>query len=470
MTVSTSTVTRMVLFVVAAAFALVVASCGGGAGTLGNIGPGDGTGNKSGTPAPGTADLFGRLVQSGSVRVASQTGQGLSGVVVKLINTITGQLVGSDTTDFEGKFEFRGIPSGDGYLVKIEFESATDLDGDGRPDEIELYFQLDLADQAVMELLQEIGVSDSDGDGQLDALEIKVEVRSDDGTVEHQHRQHRRRGGETRIDENGDGNFEDETGIADSDSDGIPDASFEGGVLDASSSDGIHELEVKGFIEAISPESITVGGTTYALTNATTWRIDDNRNADPAQFEVGMFVEVEGFSDGSGGWIATKVKTDDDFVLGDDNPGDAFIDELEVKGFIEEITPESITVGGATFALAGSTIWRIGHDRNADPASFAVGMFVEAEGFADGDGGWIAKKIKLEDNSSEDDSSSGSDEGEDDEQAENEDDSSDDSGSHEHDDEHEDEDEDEDEDDNSDDSGSDEGDDENEGEDEDGEV
>jgi hypothetical protein len=126
------------LVLVAAIF--VVASCGGGGATIPV--PQD-----TSKPAPGTADLNGQLVQAGGERVVSAAGQGLPGVFVTLIDTLTGGKVGTDITDNLGKFEFQGVPSGDNYLIKLEFKSTQDLDGDGQLDEIELFFPVSLADQ-----------------------------------------------------------------------------------------------------------------------------------------------------------------------------------------------------------------------------------------------------------------------------------------------------------------------------------
>ena len=383
-----------VLAAVITGFAL--ASCGGG----GSSAPLPGGGTDNGV-APGRTDINGTVIQSTDVKASSAVGDGMPGLLVSLISTSTGQLMGTDITDSLGKYEFKGMPSGSGYLVKVEFTSSRDLDGNGSPDEIELYFPVDLADQAVMQILQQIGVSDSDNDGQLDAVDVEFRLDRDGTVIEDSHRQHRRRGGETRVDDNGDGSFDDS--FSDRDGDGLPDTSFNGGSIDDSSNSGIHELEVKGRIEAISSSSITVGGTSFALTGNTTWRIDDNRNADPQQFSVGTFVEVEGYADGSGGWIAFKVKTEDDFIGSGSGSGGTGsggvgtgIDELEVKGFIEKISGTMITVAGQDFDLSSATVWRIGDDRNADPAQFMVGMFVEVTGDLDGDS-WHARRVKIED-------------------------------------------------------------------------
>jgi hypothetical protein len=391
-----------------------IASCGGG-GAAAIPGPGAGNG-----VAPGTTDVNGQLIQASTQKASSTVGDGLSGILVKLISTSTGRLMGSDITDGLGKYEFKGVPSGNGYLVKVEFTSSQDLNGDGSLDEIELYFPVNLADQAVMELLQQIGVSDSDNDGQLDAIEVEFHSSDDKGNTDSNHSQHQRRNGKTSIDSNDDGSFDDsDDSFDDSDCDGLPDTSFSGGSIDDSQS-GLHELEVKGLISAIDGSSITVGDKTFTLTDSTTWRIGDNRNASPSEFTVGTFVEVEGRTDGSSGWIASKVKTEDDFI-GSGSGGDpgtgqggigggSGIDELEFKGAIEAIDGTSITVNGQTFNITASTTWRIGDNRDASPSAFQVGMFVEITGDLVGDV-WNARKVKIEDSVGDDGSDDSSDDG-----------------------------------------------------------
>ena len=150
------------------------ASCGGGGGVNLDPTPADNT------PAPGTADLSGTLTSTGGIKAFSQTGSGFEGALITLINTLTGGIAGIDLTNGLGEFEFKGVPSGDFYLLKIEFQSTEDLDGDGHPDEIELYFPLSLADQAVVELLETIGVVDADGDGDFDDEE-PIEDEDADG-------------------------------------------------------------------------------------------------------------------------------------------------------------------------------------------------------------------------------------------------------------------------------------------------
>jgi len=299
---------------VATSLAIAITSCGGG-GTSLPI-PQD-----NGQPVPGTADLTGTLVQGGGNRVISAEGAGLPDILVTLINTLTGGIAGMDMTDATGKFEFKGVPSGDNYLVKIEFQSANDLNGDGQPDQIELYVPVSLGDQAIVDMLQQIGVADSNGDGTLDAVELEYQLSSNGSTTETKREQHRMQEGKTIVDDNNNGSFDDDQGFDDSDGDGLEDA--DSADDSSNSSGGMQELEVKGVIEEITATSITVDGVTFAITQGTEWRMNDS-NTGAGSFEAGMFVKVEGIPDGNGGWMAHQVEAEDgssDDSSGDDNSG-----------------------------------------------------------------------------------------------------------------------------------------------------
>lgn len=338
------------------------------------------------TPDPGTADLLGQLTQDGGDRVVSQDGPGLPGAYVTLINTLSGGVLGVDMTDSVGRFEFRGVPSGDNYLVKIEFQSTEDLDGDGELDEIELFYPISLADQAVVEMLQEIGIADLDNDGQMDSLEVLVELSDDQGRSETDRSQLRRRDGEHRRDNNGNGDFDDDPAMDDDEGDGLPDA----GSPDALPGDGeILEIEIRGLLEDITADEILIGGVTLMITESTRFKLN-GMDTTWESFSSGMYVQVEGISDGLGGWFAHEVSAESEEVEGE---------ELEVQGEIEEITEETITVAGVMFYFDEDTEWKL-NGEDATPGDFALGMFVKVEGQSDGMGGWIADEIKTSDEES----------------------------------------------------------------------
>jgi hypothetical protein len=388
--------------------ALLTVSCGGGGGSPVDPGPG------SGGPAAGTADLNGQLVQSGAVRAASAAGDGLSGIEVALINQVTGQLQGMDLTDSTGKFEFKAIPSGQGFLIKVEFTSSQDLNGDGLLDEIELFFPVSMADRAIANLIQRIGLGDSDGDGQLDSVEVEIELGDNRGNHESHRRQHRHRDGRTVEDSDDDGSFDDsDSSFDDSNSDGLPD-----------NGSGINSAEVRGNIEALTASSITVNGVTFTTTAATEWQVGENHHASPSVFSAGQWVKVEGFRNAAGELIAHEVKdaAADNGGGGSDDDDNDLPGEREVRGNIEALSATSITVAGLTFAITAGTEWQAGDNHNASPSQFSVGQWAKVEGFLE-DGVLTAREVK---DAAADNGGSGGDDDDDDNDNDNDNDNDDD--------------------------------------------
>ncbi len=146
------------------------------------------------------------------------------------------------------------------------------------------------------------------------------------------------------------------------------------------------EIEVKGFIDALTEHSLTVLGITFGVNDSTVVLDDDNRRISFASLRVGMLVEVRGERLLNGSILATNIKVED---FGDD--------EIELRGLITAIGGDSLQVSGVTFFVTDSTVIT---DRNGLVIPFnqlAVGMIVEIR--ADRrNGRWIATRIHIEDN------------------------------------------------------------------------
>ena len=149
------------------------------------------------------------------------------------------------------------------------------------------------------------------------------------------------------------------------------------------------ETKFTGLIEDISETSITVAGTTAALDANTIWLDALKAPALPADFTVGMNVEMEAIEDGLGGWIATQVQMEDG--------NEPLIAELTILGVIDEITETTITVDGYTASFDELTEWLDDNKVAALPEDFTVGMEVELTADADGLGGWHARVVGMED-------------------------------------------------------------------------
>jgi hypothetical protein len=158
------------------------------------------------------------------------------------------------------------------------------------------------------------------------------------------------------------------------------------------SSSSSTELEVRGTIESLSADRVTVLGHTFTLSASTRLLDDDNNAIALSAFAVGTYVEVEGRPNGDGTYRATKMKVEDG-AGGSSSSGI----EVEVNGTIGAIDADGFTVAGRRFVTTATT--RYLDDRNNPIArsSFRVGEWVEAEGHVRADGSVTAKKIKRDD-------------------------------------------------------------------------
>lgn len=146
------------------------------------------------------------------------------------------------------------------------------------------------------------------------------------------------------------------------------------------------EIELRGFIDALTSNSITVLGVTFVVNDST--RVLDNNNLPIAfaSLRTGMLVEVRGDRLLSGSLFATQIKLED---LADG--------EIELRGVITAIDGDSLQVAGVAFFVTSNTAIV---DRDGQPILFSqlmIGMVVEIRADLQ-NGRWLASKIHLEDN------------------------------------------------------------------------
>lgn len=147
------------------------------------------------------------------------------------------------------------------------------------------------------------------------------------------------------------------------------------------------EVELTATIEKIHADSIVVGGVAFLVDANTIILNKQNIPIAFAQLQVGMLVEIRGDVQADGTILATKIKVEDRIV-----------DEVELRGTIEELTDNSVTLLGKTFGVTENTAV---FDNNNNTISFAdlfVGLSVEIRGDLMPDGSLIAIRIKVEDN------------------------------------------------------------------------
>lgn len=164
----------------------------------------------------------------------------------------------------------------------------------------------------------------------------------------------------------------------------------------ASSSDDGAEAEVRGPVEALGADRVTVGGIVFVVDAAT--RLYDRRNnAVPlSTFVVGTYVEAEGRALGGGTFQAKKIKLEDE-ANSDDEDDEDDDREVEVNGSLQVVDDASLTVAGRRFATTAATRY-VGERGEAVARSrFRVGDLIEVDGYVLADGSLQARKVSLDD-------------------------------------------------------------------------
>lgn len=147
-----------------------------------------------------------------------------------------------------------------------------------------------------------------------------------------------------------------------------------------------NELEIKGFIDFKSVNSITIGQREFFVNSQTIILNRNNVQITFAQLNVGDFVEVKSYRQPDSTYLAVRIKLED-------TPQN----QIEIKAKIESIVGNDITVAGITFNTDSNTVFL---DNNRMPTSlsfFSVGMLVEVKGIKRQDGSYYASRVKMED-------------------------------------------------------------------------
>lgn len=147
-----------------------------------------------------------------------------------------------------------------------------------------------------------------------------------------------------------------------------------------------NEIEFTAQIENITGDLIQVGGMNFK-TDENTLILDNNRlQISFSDLQVGMFVEIKGYIQTDGSILAVKIKIED-----------FFRDEVELKGRIDDLGTDFITVSGKAFIVNNQTLV-FNHVRTQiEYSTLTIGMLVEIKGRMNPSGELVATKIKIED-------------------------------------------------------------------------
>lgn len=147
-----------------------------------------------------------------------------------------------------------------------------------------------------------------------------------------------------------------------------------------------NEIELKGFIDAKTANSVFVGQKEFLVNSQTVILNHNNSPITFSQLNVGDFVEVKAYRQMDSSFLAVRIKLED-----------APQNQIELKAKIESIIGNDVTVGGITFNTDSNTVFL---DNNRMPTTlsfFSVGMLVEVKGFKRQDGSHYASRMKMED-------------------------------------------------------------------------
>ncbi len=147
-----------------------------------------------------------------------------------------------------------------------------------------------------------------------------------------------------------------------------------------------NELEIKGFINSKTANSLIIGQWEFFVNSQTVIKNRNNVQIPFSQLNIGDFVEVKAYRQSDSSLLAVRIKLED-----------VPQNQIEIKAKIESIVGTDITVGGILFNTDSNTVFL---DNNRMPTTlsfFSVGMLVEVKGIKRQDGSYYASRVKMED-------------------------------------------------------------------------
>ena len=147
------------------------------------------------------------------------------------------------------------------------------------------------------------------------------------------------------------------------------------------------EIEVEGAIEELGDASLTVLGLTFAVTDATIIRGDDDAPILFADLAVGLVVQVHG-SDVGGTLVATRIEVEDG--VNDDG-------EVELKAALGSVGDDMIVVLSRPFFVLPTTPILGLDDAPIALGDLAAGDVVEVDARLEADGSLTALRIERDD-------------------------------------------------------------------------
>ncbi len=150
------------------------------------------------------------------------------------------------------------------------------------------------------------------------------------------------------------------------------------------------DFEISGTIEALNEPDLTVNGLTISANENTKFANKNGELIEFASLQVGDFVEIKAFENAEGALIALRIKVEDQGG-----------EDIEVKGEIQALGADSLVVLAHTFFVDAQTEIFDDNGNSITLADLQVGFFVEIRAVHQADGTLLATKLKVEDESHE---------------------------------------------------------------------
>ncbi len=146
-------------------------------------------------------------------------------------------------------------------------------------------------------------------------------------------------------------------------------------------------IEIKGFIDQLTENSLTVLGLTFVVDNSTVVLDENNQVVPFAALRTGLLVEVKAMVGTDLRLHAIRIKIEDfDF------------DEIELRGVITDLqnNEKFVEVSGLKFLVTAATVITDQQGNTIPFEALAIGQVVEVHARREG-GRWLASRIQVED-------------------------------------------------------------------------
>ncbi|MEX0747106.1 MAG: DUF5666 domain-containing protein, partial [Rhodothermales bacterium] len=145
------------------------------------------------------------------------------------------------------------------------------------------------------------------------------------------------------------------------------------------------QVSIRGEILSVADSSVTIGETTFSVTEDTQIRGEHGTELTLGDLEIGMFARAQLVMNADGSLTAIRMKVERRFER----------EDVEVTGHIEELTATEITVHGLTFTVTDDTEIEGRGDEDLSLSDLQVGMIAHVEGGYDDGGVLFASEIKI---------------------------------------------------------------------------